>query len=396
MQTPWSQLIGALGSIAFLSFTALAADQQEKSINFTLKSGTYVNFLALSEVSDYPWTSAAENKLFGTLSATQPTPSQTPLVAGPKIGVSGDKFTINGQKKFLLGVSYFDVLGWKASDLDALQARRLNLVRIFTDVFSGGIFNSAGDIDQAKGATVLNFVRAAAARGIIVAVAVLYGYVPLDEIAPVGAAINAVNGTVTLLKKEPNVMFDLVNEHNLGKWAVDHAVIQKLIDEARAVDPTVIVFASNYEELITDITVTSGNQAMINEEVNTLKFSLLAPHFWRTRNWYDKTDQRVGAIKSYLNQTNKVLPIFLQEEARRRDGDRNPTKDQFLQAAREARDAGAAGWVFHTNAGFNLSGTKTFFGNLDPDASGVELATLDALGDEIFGKVSTPPLCQCE
>jgi len=388
MQTPWSQLVGALWGIACLTFTALAADQQEKSINFTLKSGTYVKFLSFSEVSGYPWTSAAEIRLLGTLSATHPTPTPTPIVAGPQIGVSGDKFTINGQKKFLLGVSYFDVLGWKASDLDALQARKFNLVRAWTDFPARGIFDVFGNLDQAKGATVLNFVRASATRGIIVDVTLLYNYLQLKDL---NAARNAVRSAVTLLKNEPNVMFDLVNEHNLEDyWARDHAVIQQLISEARAVAPTAIVFASNFEELITDITVTTENQAMINEEVNTLKFNALAPHFFRYPDWYDKTDQRIGAIKNYLNQIGKALPIYLQEEARRGYGGLNPTKDQFIQAARESRDAGAAGWIFHTNAAFDLAGTKTFFGNLDPDASGVEKATVDALGDEIFGTVPIP------
>jgi hypothetical protein len=219
MQTPWSQLIGVLWGFAFLSFTALAADQQEKSINFTLKSGTYVKFLSLSEVRGYPSTSAAEIKLFGTLSATQPTPTPTPIVAGPQIGVSGDKFTINGQKKFLLGVGYFDVLGWKTSDLDAFQARKFNLVRTFMDfpAIGRGTFDASGNLDQAKGATVLNFVRAAAARGIIVDVTILSDGV---SAAPMGwtdlnAVKNVVRNAVTLLKNEPNVIFDLVNEHNL-------------------------------------------------------------------------------------------------------------------------------------------------------------------------------------
>lgn len=311
-----------------------------------------------------------------------------PLAAGPQIGVSGDKFTIDGREKFLLGVSYFDVLGWKTSDLDALQARKFNLARIFTDFRASVIFDASGNLDQGKGAIVLNFVRASAARGIIVDVTILQSSRQLTDL---NAAKIAVRNAVTLLKNEPNVIFDLVNEHNLDdNWAQDHAALQQLVGEARAVAPGAIIFASNFDELITDITVTSKNRTMIDQEVNTLKFDVLAPHFFRDPRWHDKTDQRIGAIKNYLKQAGKVVPIYLQEEARRHDEDRNPTKDQFLQAAREARDAGAAGWIFHTEAGFDLTGTKTFFGNLDPDSSGVERATVDALGDEIFGTVPIP------
>jgi hypothetical protein len=74
------------------------------------------------------------------------------------------------------------------------------------------------------------------------------------------------------------------------------------------------------------------------------------------------------------------VPVYLQEEARRGHSGLDPTADQFLQAAREARDAGAAGWVFHTDAGFDLT-SSTFFDNLDA----VEQQTVDALGGEIFG-----------
>ena len=59
--------------------------------------------------------------------------------------------------------------------------------------------------------------------------------------------------------------------------------------------------------------------------------------------------------------------MFLQEEARRRHSDLNPAATEFLDAALKARDAGAAGWIFHTDAGFDLSGSRTFFGNLDAE-----------------------------
>ena len=52
---------------------------------------------------------------------------------GVRIGMFGDKFTLNGTPTFLLGASYFDAYGWNLSDLDALQARKLNLIRIFLD-----------------------------------------------------------------------------------------------------------------------------------------------------------------------------------------------------------------------------------------------------------------------
>ena len=80
-----------------------------------------------------------------------------------------------------------------------------------------------------------------------------------------------------------------------------------------------------------------------------------------------------------------MLPVYLQEENRRRWPGTSLTKDDFLQAARDAVSAGAAGWVFHTDAGFDLS-ASSFFDNLDD----VELATIDELGDAVFPVIQPP------
>lgn len=81
------------------------------------------------------------------------------------------------------------------------------------------------------------------------------------------------------------------------------------------------------------------------------------------------------AIRDHLASIGRPLPIYLQEE-NRRYGDQGPTQAEFIQAAVAARDAGAAGWVFHSDKAFDLSGGKTWLANLD----GVERATVDALG----------------
>jgi hypothetical protein len=110
---------------------------------------------------------------------------------------------------------------------------------------------------------------------------------------------------------------------------------------------------------------------------------LVSPHFPRTRDWYDQTDQRVNATKSYLAAAGRNVPVYLQEENRRRAPHiaEDPSKQEFFQAAREAMRSGAAGWVFHTGAGFDLSGSKTFFGNLDS----VERDVVDGLSGAIIG-----------
>lgn len=64
----------------------------------------------------------------------------------------------------------------------------------------------------------------------------------------------------------------------------------------------------------------------------------------------------------------------------------SPPKSEFLQAAREAVSSGAAGWVFHTHAGFDLR-SSSFLSNLDS----VEKEVLDSLGAEVFGTAPRSP-----
>src|SRR5688572_27101591 len=84
------------------------------------------------------------------------------------IGISGDYFTVNKTKMFLLGVSYFDAMGWKVSDLDGLASRNFNLIRIFLDwppetwdstvvPRSRSFFNNDGSMKNTE--TLLNLVR---------------------------------------------------------------------------------------------------------------------------------------------------------------------------------------------------------------------------------------------
>ena len=309
--------------------------------------------------------------------------STPPPSASPKIGISGDQFTINGTPTFLLGASYFDAYGWNISDLDGLAARKFNLLRIFLDYLpetwdfsfasrSRTFFNADGSMKNTQ--TLLDLVRAAGARGIIVDVTIL-----MSASNPTSAE-TAVTNAVALLKNEPNVFFDLANEHGddtnpSARWSHYHfPVMQALFNAVRAVNPngiyTVSSSSGDNHILLSNETVGSTN---INEELE-LGVQMLTPHFRRSTDWYDLTASRVRTVKNYLAAVGKNIPVYLQEEARRDPEWIMPTKDHFLHAVREAWTAGAAGWVFHTAASFDLR-TNTWFENLDS----VEVAVVNEL-----------------
>ncbi len=296
---------------------------------------------------------------------------------GPPIfDIATDKFTLNGARTFLLGVSYFDVRGWRVSDLNELAARRFNLIRIWCD-WGGGdttrsLFDSGGNL--VAGNILLDLVRAAYQRGIVVEVAIC---------APEGAARTpatrdrAVRGVVAALAAERNVFFDIMNEHTHGSGPISHAECASLFAAARAVNPNAILFVScEGGHLQSDATAIPSN---IHEELDAGS-RILAPHTERTSDWFDRTDARVACLKNYLVSVGRNVPVYFHEEARRGHSGLNPTRDQFWTAARKARDAGAAGWIFHTDAGFELR-TTAFFDALD----GEERATVDGLADVVYG-----------
>jgi hypothetical protein len=72
----------------------------------------------------------------------------------------------------------------------------------------------------------------------------------------------------------------------------------------------------------------------------------------------------------------RQIPIYLNEE-QRTDPPVAVAPDAYVLAFTEARQAGAAGWVFHTEAGFSL-GQRPFLEALAPN----ERAALPRLRDK--------------
>ena len=85
---------------------------------------------------------------------------------------------------------------------------------------------------------------------------------------------------------------------------------------------------------------------------------LVAAHLPRTDDWAAATGARVRALRAVLDKAGRSVPIYLNEERRADDG-KPLGAASYARAVTEARSAGAAGWVFHTTAGFEL--TKTAF-----------------------------------
>ena len=285
-------------------------------------------------------------------------------------GIAGDAFTVDGVPTFLLGVSYFDGRNWHVEDLDGLAARQFNLVRIWLD-WTSSFYDPSGTI--AYGRTLLDLAEACRKRGIVVDATLL------DTDLSVADPDAAVRSAIQTLAAQPNVFFDLVNEHDHAGNTFSHDDVAALAVSARQENPAALLTVSSQGgHIVDDLTLAPDN---IDAEIVGAGLDFLAPHLSRTPDFYDKTDQRVALVKEHLAAIGKPVPVYLQEEARRGHSGLDPTLEQFLQAAGEAKGAGAAGWVFHTDAGFDLA-AGTFFDQLDD----VEKATVDALGASVFGR----------
>jgi hypothetical protein len=302
-------------------------------------------------------------------------PGENAPPAPAKLGISGGMFTLNGKPTFLLGVSYFDGRSWRASDLDDLKARRFNLIRIMLDLPGHGFFDAGGNLVHRQ--TLVDLSRACAERGIVVDATIL-GSSSFD--GDFARRQIAARNAVAALGDEPNVFFHVVSEND-GTTAISRHELGELISDIRARYPAVIVAASGIVGHLAD---DSGVNAANIEDVIRSGVMVLSPLFKRTDDWYDRTHQRVSAVRNHLASVGRDIPVYLQEENRRGDGDGGGDlpKDQFIHAAVSAVNAGAAGWVFHTRAGFFPAlENASFFSNLDSE----ELAAINSLGDAVFG-----------
>lgn len=172
------------------------------------------------------------------------------------------------------------------------------------------------------------------------------------------------------LRDYRNVLFDLYNEHDHPDGPISHAAARALRDAVKAADPArLVTISSTGGHLVRgDSTAGETEARNLREEAGTepgaVAVDIVAPHFPRTSDWAAATGRRVEAVRSGLAAIGNPRPIYLNEE-QRADTGRPIAPDTYQQAYAGALQAGAAGWLFHTDAGFELA-TKSFTAALRP------------------------------
>jgi hypothetical protein len=202
---------------------------------------------------------------------------------------------------------------------------------------------------------------------------------PFAVFASEAARAQAVAAVTRALLPFRNVLFDLYNEHDHGDGPISHAGARQLRDTVKAIDGARVVTISSSESHLVSAKGEIDEKGALNlrEEAGraagNVAVDIVAPHFPRTEDWAAATAARVGTVRAALTGIGSQAPIYLNEE-RRADGSVQIAPDVYPRALAAAKSAGAAGWVFHTAAGFELK-KKSFLDALSAN----ERAGLQAL-----------------
>ena len=280
------------------------------------------------------------------------------------LSVSGTGFQLDGQSTFLVGISLFDALGSappSVADLNALQDWGVNTIRVWAH-WQDPIYQADGTLSEAGRTRLLTLVKRLQGRRMVLELVLLRpGQMPGQPYAVFSsetARLRAVSETTTALREFRNVLFDLFNEHDHGDGPISHQAARALRDAVKAADPARIVTISS-----TGGHVGRGAELSKEEEQNlreeagdapdAVHVDVVAPHFPRTDDWASATGARVRAVRAALDRMGRQIPIYLNEE-QRTDPPVKIAPDAYVRAITEARQSGAAGWVFNTDAGFSL------------------------------------------
>jgi hypothetical protein len=268
------------------------------------------------------------------------------------------------------------------ADLDALGSWGVNTVRVWAH-WHTAIYQSDGALTADGRARLIALAGRLQTRKLIFELVVLRpGQLPgqpFAVFASEAARTKAVETITEALVPFRNVLFDLYNEHDHPDGPISHAAARALRDRVKAIDPSRLVTISSTESHLVSPAGTIDEKGLRNlrEEAGggpgSVAVDIVAPHFPRSETWATATADRIRAVRAALDRIDSHLPIYLNEE-RRADKSVRIAPEAYARARASATAAGAAGWVFHTSAGFELSKTA-FLDALSPD----ERAGLQAL-----------------
>lgn len=251
--------------------------------------------------------------------------------------------------------------------LDTLKEWGIRIVRVWAH-WSEPIYGRDGALTAQGRLRLRALVDTLQRRGMVLELVLLRpGQLPGERytaFSSVDTRTRAVESITTALRDDRNVLFDLYNEHDHPHGPISHADARVLRDTVKRLDSQrLVTISSTGTHLITpEGRIDEGGEqnlrAEISREAGGVAVDVLAPHLPRTRDWAAATGPRLSVFRAALHHQGVTVPICLNEE-QRTDTSAPLAPEAYVRAVTEARRAGAAAWLFHTAAGFQLR-DKTF------------------------------------
>ena len=273
--------------------------------------------------------------------------------------VDGTNFNFYGVRRFFYFFSYYDAL--RATNLNAdlsyiqdfgFDGIRIMLNWFWTECSPPCIFNSSGGVNSSKLSSLKTVLETAENKGMIVDITFLLpdsSYNSCCDGARMSAfdlssGIKSILGSLKSWKDSGDLdgewIIDLGNEHTLSLFDWDESYVRGL----RLVIQN--YFGGDFPCTASTTGTDDHSHCSVSNDEGT---NVIAPHFRTGADWYKHTETRTKSVISCANGK----PVYLQE----------PERSPYVQSAEHfhldcdaARNAGAAGWCFHTDAGFVLKG----------------------------------------
>jgi hypothetical protein len=363
--------------------------------------------------------------LAGSGSRAEAQVSLDPLAPPLLLGVSGNSFTINGAPRFLLCVSYFAGIRASAatisSDFEALADKGFNCVRVWANWYYEGltpsdyknylVMNKWGDLNATNMNRLKSLISEAFNNGLVVDVTFTRDTIARIEPNGVPQCMGfddyrvGVADVAAQLTAFDNVFFDLQNESNhyaskgcpracagcinlpncenangnCGKWYLSPPEAALVANSVRARDPQRL------------LAVSSVSSFALGEYVRAADLEIAARHCCNTPTWVTEVGPAVGATRSAVGQG---IPIHFQEPNRcpgygsgSVDCTKTGSANQHVNAAVNAKNAGAAGWTLHNPGSFRLH-AATLMAQLNTPS---EIDAVDRLADVLDVDPPAPP-----
>jgi hypothetical protein len=272
-----------------------------------------------------------------------------------KLGIQGDRFTVDGTPKFLTFVTYFGGMGAPnvVADLHLMKTLGFDGFRIWPLLDTGPqILNGDGSLRPGEMAHFLSILDQAKQERLIVDVTFTHEHIA--GLTPANTRVGLAN-VASAMRSYENVLIDIQNERNVqDRRFLSEPDVLSIYQAIKAVDPARIVGCSEARGDAPGPATGASFVARLGLDVTMF-------HETRSSDWYTFGVQQY--VISALRTNGR--PAYMQEPMTTRDSffvyPSHDRAEYFLQAIANAKLAGAAGWTFHTEVGVDFRTGAPFF-----------------------------------